>query len=150
MKLPVWNDSQPAPVTVAERDGGLDGDEFARIVFELLWSEGAFGVGAAAESHALACVWSELEGCTCSERIPQGAVAAAWRRELEAPGVELDRFFHFIWEGGVWLAYGLAGGGVRGVYCPSHNSQRAARSREAIVGDGCGAGAIVCELEPVA
>jgi hypothetical protein len=147
MKLPVWNDPQPLPAAVAERERGLDGDEFARIIFELLWSEGAFGAGGGDDQRPLACVWSELDGCTCRELIPQSAVAAAWRRELDATGVEHDRLFHFIWEGGVWLAYGLAGGRVRGVHCPAHNSERAARSREAIVGDGFGAGAIVCELE---
>ena len=53
-------------------------------------------------------------------------------RELEASGDREARFFHFIADGGVWIAYGLADGDVRGVYCPSHNSQRAERSRAAI------------------
>jgi hypothetical protein len=40
------------------------------------------------------------------------------------------------------MAYGLADGDVRGVYCPSHNSQRAERSRAA----SCHAGDVVLEL----
>jgi hypothetical protein len=35
---------------------------------------------------------------------------------------------------------------VRGVHCPSHNSERAARSHAARFGEGIGAGEIVCEL----
>lgn len=126
----------------------LPGDEFARIVSELLRGEGGLGRAGAGEERTLGCVWSALDGCTCGAAIPAAVVAGAWRRELDASGELEDRFFHFIWEGGVWLAYGLADGDVRGVHCPSHNSERAARSREAIYGDGgaCGAGEIVYEL----
>lgn len=93
--------------------------------------------------HPLSCVWSDAAGgWSCPSRIPKAVVTNAWRRELEA-GVERgDRFFHFIWRGGVWLAYGLKDGRVRGVYCPSHNSERAERSHAAI----CGAGEIAFEL----
>ncbi len=66
----------------------------------------------------------------------------AWQRELDASGDREARFFHFIWDGGVWMAYGLADGEVRGVYCPSHNSQRAERSRAAL----CSAADVVLEL----
>ena len=65
-------------------------------------------------------------GCSCPRTIPAGAVIAAWRRELEkAPG---ERFFHFAWGGGEWLAYGLEDGLVRGVYCPDHSAERDERS----------------------
>jgi hypothetical protein len=65
-------------------------------------------------------------GCSCRRTIPANAVLAAWRRELEsAPG---QRFFHFAWDGGEWLAYGLEDGLVRGVYCPDHSAERDERS----------------------
>jgi hypothetical protein len=63
-------------------------------------------------------------------------VLKAWQAELEASGEREDRFFHFIWQGGVWRAYGLKDGRVRGVYCPSHNSERAERSHAALCGCG--------------
>src|ERR1017187_2283401 len=76
----------------------------------------------------LSCVWSDTTGgCSCHSRIPQAVVENAWRLELDA-GERKDRFFHFIWRDGVWLAFGLKDGRVRGVYCPSHNSERAERS----------------------
>ena len=115
-------------------------------MFELLWSEGGFGGTDVSGGHPLECVWSSLDGCSCGANIPTDAVASAWARELDATGELEDRFFHFIWEGGVWVAYGLADGGVRGVQCPSHNSERAARSHAARFGEGIGAGEIVCEL----
>jgi hypothetical protein len=122
------------------------GEEFARIVFELLWSEGGFGGTDVSGGRPLECVWSSLDGCSCGASIPTDAVARAWARELDATGELGDRFFHFIWEGGVWVAYGLADGEVRGVHCPSHNSERAGRSHAARFGEGVGAGEIVCEL----
>ena len=77
----------------------------------------------------LKCVWTshpDHELC-CGSRIPAGVVDASWKAELE-----LDRwcegFFHFAWRDGVWLAYGLADGRVRGVYCPAHRAARDARS----------------------
>ncbi len=91
----------------------------------------------------LRCVWSDLQdGCSCHARIPRSVVERAWRRELDASGDREARFFHLIHDGGVWQAYGLGDGQVRGVYCPSHNSQRAARSRAAV----CDAGDVVYEL----
>jgi hypothetical protein len=91
----------------------------------------------------LRCVWSgSVEGCSCNSRISRDVVSQAWRRELEASGEDEARFFHFIWDGGVWMAYGLPDGEVRGVYCPSHNSQRAERSRAALYS----AGDVVLEL----
>jgi hypothetical protein len=99
-------------------------------------------IGGRAESP-LRCVWSDvLDGCSCHSRIPEAVVEAAWQRELEASGDHEARFFHLIHDGGVWQAYGLGDGRVRGVYCPSHNSQRAARSRAA----ACDAGYVSYEL----
>jgi hypothetical protein len=129
-----------------EPDLGVAGEEFARIVFELLWSEGGFGGTEVSGGRPLECVWSSLDGCSCGANIPTDAAARAWARELDATGELEDRFFHFIWEGGVWVAYGVADGDVRGAQCPSHNSERAERSYAARFGEGVGAGAIVCEL----
>jgi hypothetical protein len=104
---------------------------------------GDAGVGAVVTELPLRCVWSgSVEGCSCRSRIDREIVAGAWQRELDASGDREARFFHFIWDGGVWMAYGLADGEVRGVYCPSHNSQRAERSRAAL----CSAGDVVLEL----
>ena len=55
-------------------------------------------------------------------------MSAAWRRELDRRRVRADRFFHFAWQDGVWLAYGLKDGRVRGVYCPAHSAERDERS----------------------
>jgi hypothetical protein len=76
----------------------------------------------------LQCVSSGyLSGnCSCPCTIPAGAVLAAWARELEKAAGE--RFFHFTWGGGEWLAYGLEDGLVRGVYCPDHSAERDERS----------------------
>ena len=91
----------------------------------------------------LRCVWSDPhDGCSCQARISRAVVEQAWQRELAASGDRESRFFHLIHDGGVWQAYGLGDGQVRGVYCPSHNSQRAARSRAAL----CRAAAVDHEL----
>ena len=77
---------------------------------------------------ALRCVASGYlsDGASCRCTIPVGVVIAAWARELEkGPG---ERFFHFAWHDGEWLAYGLEDGLVRGVYCPEHSAQRDGRS----------------------
>ncbi len=104
---------------------------------------GDAGVGSMVTQLPLRCVWSgAVEGCSCRSRISRDVVAQAWQRELDAGGDHEARFFHFIWDGGVWMAYGMADGEVRGVYCPSHNSQRAERSRAA----HCSAGDVVLEL----
>jgi hypothetical protein len=130
-------------VAPAEQQDLGDG-EFASIVSALLQLDERQRQTPAESS----CVWSAVDGCSCQQTISTDAVIAAWDRELEAGGAREDRFFHFIWEGGVWLAYGLSDGDVRGVYCPSHNTQRAARTHAAICGPGesCGAGEIVYEL----
>ena len=78
----------------------------------------------------LGCVWTGFRsgGCSCDSRIPNNVVTAAWRSQLEQDGMSMDRFFRFTWQDGVWLAYGLKDGRVRGVYCPSHSAQREERS----------------------
>ncbi len=74
---------------------------------------------------ALRCVSSGyLAGeCSCRATIPAGVVSAAWAREQRS-GAAGDRFFHFAWEGEVWLAYAPRDGCVRGVYCPRHSAER--------------------------
>lgn len=118
------------PIGTRAPEDGLAGEEFASIVSELLQR------ACAPEERTLACVWSALDGCACAESIPEAVVAGAWQRELDGGGGGDARFFHFIWEGGVWLAYILADGAVRGVHCPSHNSERAVRSRAAAFDPG--------------
>jgi hypothetical protein len=68
------------------------------------------------------------DGHSCGSTIPLGVVRAAWDRESERAGVRRDGFFHFAWRGRVWLAFGLANGRVRGVYCPEHAAGRDSRS----------------------
>ena len=79
-------------------------------------------------SAALRCVSSGYlaDGCSCGSRVPAVVASAAWRNELERGGM-CEGFFHFAWRGGVWLAYGLPSGRVRGVYCPAHRSEREQR-----------------------
>lgn len=76
----------------------------------------------------LRCVWTSQPDHThsCHARIPAATVAAAWRQELDA-GRTCAGFFHFVWRGRVWLAYGLLDGSVRGVYCPAHRAEREER-----------------------
>jgi hypothetical protein len=73
------------------------------------------------------CVWTRqpTNDHRCGARVPAWRVADAWLRELElgAPA----GFFHFQWRGEQWLAYGLADGAVRGVYCPTHRARREER-----------------------
>jgi hypothetical protein len=68
------------------------------------------------------------DGCSCQATIPSNVVTTAWARELELLGAHDDRFFRFAWRGGVWFAFGLGDGSVRGVYCPRHSAARAERS----------------------
>jgi hypothetical protein len=81
-----------------------------------------------APNRPLRCVSSGYlsDGCSCRSSIPTGVVTAAWRGELES-GRLGEGFFHVAWLGGTWLAYGLPDGRVRGVYCPSHRSEREER-----------------------
>ena len=92
---------------------------------------------------ALRCVWSDpRDGCSCDAHISRAAVELAWQRELECSGDNQAHFFHLVHDGGVWQAYGLADGQIRGVHCPAHNRQRAQRSRAAL----CNVGDMACEL----
>jgi hypothetical protein len=77
---------------------------------------------------ALRCVSSGYlgDGCSCRACVPVAVASDAWREELERVGV-CEGFFHFAWRGETWLAYGLAGGRVRGVYCPAHRCEREQR-----------------------
>lgn len=78
----------------------------------------------------LRCVSSGYmsDGCSCQATIPANVAMAAWAHELELLGTNEDRFFRFAWRGGVWFAFGLQDGRVRGVYCPRHSAARAERS----------------------
>jgi hypothetical protein len=73
----------------------------------------------------LKCVWSGYPHYErdCRSRIPASVVVKAWHREMQVKGT-VEGFFYFSWRSGVWLGYGLQDGGVRGVYCPTHCSQR--------------------------
>jgi hypothetical protein len=76
----------------------------------------------------LKCVWSGYPDYDrdCRSRIPASVVAKAWQREMQLKGT-VEGFFYFSWRSGVWLAFGVADGGVRGVYCPTHCSERDSR-----------------------
>jgi len=91
-------------------------------------------------SQLLRCVSSGYlsDGCSCHSTVPAGVAEAAWAHKRErAPACE-DQFFRFVWAGGEWLAYGLRNGRVRGVYCPEHCEERAARYYSPDpVGAGC-------------
>jgi hypothetical protein len=78
----------------------------------------------------LRCVSSGYlaDGCSCRATIPASVVTAVWARELARCGAREDRFFRFTWREGVWVAFGLQDGRVRGVYCPEHSAARAERS----------------------
>jgi len=77
----------------------------------------------------LKCVSSGYlaEGRSCCETIPAGVVTDAWAAQQRA-GVRGDRFFHFRWRGDVWLAFGRRNGRIRGVYCPTHSTERDLRA----------------------
>jgi len=66
-------------------------------------------------------------GCACRSSIPRDVATAAWSAELQRGGADADRFFNFTWRDGMWLAYGLPDGTVRGVYCPAHRAEREQR-----------------------
>jgi len=81
------------------------------------------------EQSPLKCVASRqmTDGCSCRATVPAGVAAAAWDR-AQGLGEGLDGFFRFAWEGEAWLAFGVAGGEVRGVFCPTHRAEREALS----------------------
>lgn len=74
------------------------------------------------------CVWSGYPKYDrdCRSRIPASVVVKAWQREMQLKGTE-EGFFYFAWRSGVWLAFGAQDGSVRGVYCPTHCSERDSR-----------------------
>ncbi len=76
----------------------------------------------------LKCVWSGYphNDRDCRSRIPASVVIKAWQREMQLNGT-VEGFFNFTWRHGEWLAYGLRDGGVRGIYCPTHRSERESR-----------------------
>lgn len=84
-----------------------------------------------AQESRLRCVSSGYldGGCSCHETVPAAVVDAAWEREVAHVGSSEDRFFHFACQGEVWLAFGMASGEIRGVYCPTHRAARDARAR---------------------
>jgi hypothetical protein len=79
-------------------------------------------------SEPLKCVWSGYphNDRDCRSRIPASVVIKAWQREMQLNGT-VEGFFNFTWRHGEWLAYGLSDGGVRGIYCPTHRSERESR-----------------------
>jgi hypothetical protein len=76
-------------------------------------------------AEPLKCVWSGHPHYDrdCRSRIPASVVVRAWQREMQLKGA-VEGFFNFTWRHGVWLAFGLSDGNVRGVYCPTHCSER--------------------------
>jgi hypothetical protein len=88
----------------------------------------AIGVERLEADEPLKCVWSGFPHYdrSCRSRIPASVVRRAWGREMRLKEVE-EGFFYFAWRSGVWLAYGLRDGRVRGVYCPTHCSERDSR-----------------------
>ncbi len=85
--------------------------------------------GSRAGGPVLRCVSSGYlaGGCSCERTVPTDVAASAWSVErAREPGG--SRFFHFAWRGETWIAFGLADGTIRGVYCPTHRTEREARS----------------------
>ncbi len=81
-----------------------------------------------ATEDPLRCVWSGYPHYdrACRSRIPASVVVKAWQREMQLKGT-VEGFFNFAWRSGVWLAFGSRDGRVRGVYCPTHCSERDSR-----------------------
>jgi hypothetical protein len=77
------------------------------------------------------CVWSGYPAYErdCRSRIPASVVVKAWQRERQLKET-VEGFFYFTWRSGVWLAFGAQDGSVRGVYCPTHCSERDARGTQ--------------------
>jgi len=82
------------------------------------------------EDRPLRCVSSGYlsGGCSCAAVVPAAVVQAVWQRELARTAAPGDCFFRFAWRGEQWLAFGLANGHIRGVYCPTHRAERDART----------------------
>lgn len=79
------------------------------------------------EDRPLRCVASRhlTDGCSCRATVPAAVAAAAWER-AQGLGEGLDGFFRFAWQDEAWLAFGVPGGEVRGVFCPTHRAEREA------------------------
>lgn len=82
------------------------------------------------EDRPIRCVSSGYMsgGCSCQAAVPANVARSAWGRELGRAEAPEGRFFHFTWKGEIWLGFGLAGGEVRGVYCPVHRAARDGRA----------------------
>jgi hypothetical protein len=82
----------------------------------------------AAAPEPLRCVWSGYPHYDrdCRSRIPASVVVKAWQREMQLNDA-VEGFFNFEWRHGIWLAYGSRDGSVRGIYCPTHRSERDSR-----------------------
>jgi hypothetical protein len=78
-----------------------------------------------AAEEPMKCVWSGYPDYNrdCRSRIPASVVIKAWHREIQLKGT-VEGFYYFTWRQGRWLAYGLRDGRVRGVYCPTHCTDR--------------------------
>jgi len=95
-------------------------------------------------AQPLRCVSSGYlsHGCRCQAAVPAEVAAAACTR-ARAAGPDGEGFFRFVWRGGVWLAYAVSDGSVRGVYCPEHRAEREERSHsDLIVREALGASAL--------
>ncbi|MFZ1155766.1 MAG: hypothetical protein WAN93_12775, partial [Solirubrobacteraceae bacterium] len=77
------------------------------------------------------CVWSGYPNYDrdCRSRIPATVVVKAWQREMQLKGT-VEGFFYFSWRNGVWLGFGVKDGAVRGIYCPTHCSERDSRDAQ--------------------
>ena len=82
------------------------------------------------EDRPLKCVASRhlAGGCSCGAFVPAAVAEAAWARTQALLEEPLDGFFNFTWQGEAWLAFGLAGREVRGVFCPTHRAEREAHT----------------------
>jgi hypothetical protein len=89
--------------------------------------EAARDLASEARSRSLKCLSTGYlqDGRSCQAVVPESVVEQAWELCLRRSAPREDGFFQFPWHGEVWLAYGLTGGEVRGVYCPEHRAQRA-------------------------
>ena len=85
---------------------------------------------AGGEDRPIRCVSSGYMagGCSCHAAVPAAVARSAWARELGRAPTPEGRFFHFTWQSGIWLGFGLPSGEVRGVYCPAHRAARDGRA----------------------
>jgi hypothetical protein len=85
----------------------------------------------AVAEEPMKCVWSGYPHYDrdCRSRIPASFVVKAWQREMQLKET-VEGFFYFAWRNGVWLAFGQQDGGVRGIYCPTHCSERDLRETQ--------------------